>query len=216
MSDGLRVVVADDHVPTRVGIRAALEADGCDVVADVCDAADAVAAVEEHRPDVCLLDINMPGSGIWAAGEISKGSSGTPIVMLTASRDDSDLFDALRTGAVGYLLKDIDPDRLGAALRGVLAGEAALPRSLVLRLMEEFRGRPRRGLLPGGRPAAARLTERESEVLALMTEGLATHEIAARLYVGQVTVRTHIANILKKLRVPDRESAIRLAQGVPD
>ena len=212
----LSVVVADDHPPTRVGIRDALERAGCDVVADVGDAAKAVAAVAEHRPDVALLDIHMPGGGISAATEIAAAGGGTAVVMLTASRDDADLFQALRVGADGYLLKDIDPERLAAALRGVLEGEAALPRSLVVRLMEEFRSRPQPGRLRARGPHAPRLTEREAEVLDLMKEGLATDEIAARLFVGKVTVRTHVANILKKLRVPDRDAAIRFARGDQD
>ncbi len=206
-------MIADDHPPTRAGVQQALELDGCTVVAAVADARKAIDAVDEHRPDVCLLDIHMPGNGIAAAREISRRHPDIAVVMLTASRDDDDLFEALRAGASGYLLKDMDPDRLGAALRGVMAGEAALPRTLVVKVMAEFRTRPKRRLGLVGQAPAARLTSREAEVLDLLAVGLSTEDIAARLFVGKVTVRTHVANILKKLRVPDREAAVRLARG---
>jgi two-component system, NarL family, nitrate/nitrite response regulator NarL len=213
MSDVLRVVIADDHPPTRDGVRGALEQQSCDVVAEAATAAEAVSAAEEHRPDVCLLDINMPGSGIAAAAEITHAMPDIAIVMLTASRDDEDLFAALRAGASGYLLKDMDPARLAPALRGVLAGEAVLPRWLVLKVVDQFRATPRRRIALPNRSRAAELTEREAEVLDLMAGGLSTEEIAGQLFLAQVTVRTHIAAILKKLRVPDRKAAIRLARG---
>ena len=209
----LRVVIADDHAPTRAGVRQSLEADGCEVVAEVSDAPKAVAAALEHRPDVCVLDIHMPGGGIAAAQQITTRVPGTAVVMLTASRDDEDLFEALRAGAGGYLLKDMDPDRLAVALRGVLAGEAALPRSLAMKVMAEFVSAPRRKL--GRRPqaATARLTSREAEVLDLMAAGLSTEDISGRLFIGQVTVRTHVANVLKKLKVKDRDAAVQIARG---
>lgn len=213
VSGPLRVVIADDHAPTRAGVRQALEADGCEVVAEVSDAPKAVAAALEHRPDVCVLDIHMPGGGILAAQQVGTRVPETAVVMLTASRDDEDLFEALRAGARGYLLKDMDPDRLGAALRGVLAGEAALPRALAMKVMAEFAAAPRRRL--GRRPqaATARLTSRESEVLDLMAAGLSTQDISGRLFIGQVTVRTHVANVLKKLKVKDRDAAVQIALG---
>lgn len=210
IAEVLRTVIADDHAPTRMGVRQALELDGFEVVAAVPDGPRAVAAAVEHAPDVVVLDINMPGGGIAAAERISLLVPAAAVVMLTASRDDDDLFDALRVGARGYLLKDMDPDRLGAALRGVLAGEAALPRALVMRVMAEFATSPRR---PDRRPLtlASTLTVRESEALELMALGLTTEEIAARMFIGQVTVRTHVSNVLKKLGVTSREAAVRLA-----
>lgn len=213
VSGPLRVLVADDHLPTRAGVRAALEADGCEVVADVGDGAKAVAAALELLPDVCVLDIHMPGGGIGAARQITARLPETAVVMLTASRDDDDLFEALRAGARGYLLKDTDPSRLGAALRAVLSGEAALPPALVLKVMAEFANSPRRwpGLRP--KPATAALTSRETEVLTLLSAGLSTQAIASRLSIGQVTVRTHVANVLKKLNVKDRDAAVRIALG---
>ncbi len=212
MSELMRVVIADDHAPTRAGVKHALEADGCVVLAAVADGPKVVAAALEHKPDVCVLDIHMAGGGIRAASEISLALPDTAIVMLTASRDDEDLFEALRAGASGYLLKDMDPDRLAAALRGVLAGEAALPRALALKVIQQLQAPSRRMFRPVKGSAAARLTSRETEVLELMAEGLSTEQIAEKLFVGKVTVRTHVSNVLKKLRVPDRESAVRLVR----
>ncbi|MBK5305961.1 MAG: response regulator transcription factor [Frankiaceae bacterium] len=201
-----RVVIADDHPPTRAGVRLSLEEAGFEVCGEASNAAAAVEACMEALPDVALLDIHMPGNGIVAAQRIAAALPGTAVVMLTVSRDDADLFEALRAGARGYLLKDIDPARLGAALEGVMAGEAALPRNLVTRLMEEFRGRDARPQGP-----LSTLTSREWETLDLMRAGLSTGEIADRLFVSPVTVRTHIAAILRKLQVSDRQSAIEIA-----
>jgi DNA-binding NarL/FixJ family response regulator len=207
-----RILVADDHPPTRAGVRLALEGHGFAICAEVGDAPSAVAAALREQPDVCLLDIHMPGSGIAAAAEIASRLPQTAIVMLTVSRDDADLFDALRAGAAGYLLKDIDPVRLPLALQGVLAGEAALPRGLVARLVDEFHARSRRRRLLAGRARDAQLTEREWDVLELLRDGLATAEIAARLTIAPVTVRRHVSEILRKLRVPDRKAALRLLE----
>ena len=207
----ISVLIADDHAPTRAGVRDALESSGgFEIVAEVSTADDAVRAAVEMAPDVCLLDINMPGNGITAAARISGRLPGTTLVMLTVSRDDDDLFDALRAGASGYLLKDTDPDRLPFALRGVLEGEAALPRTLVTRLIGEFQDRARRRIPLLQRPAGAALTPREWEVLEMLRDGHTTGEVAARLRITPVTVRTHVAAILKKLQVPDRRSAFKL------
>jgi two-component system nitrate/nitrite response regulator NarL len=216
MSDVLRVVIADDHPPTRAGVREALEQHSCIVVAEATTAEEAVAAARENRPDVCVLDIHMPGSGIVAAAEITHTLPDVAVVMLTASGDDEDLFASLRAGASGYLLKDMDPKRLAPALRGVLAGEAVLPRWLVLKVVDQLRATPRRRIALPNRPTAAQLTEREAQVLDLMGRGLSTEEIAGRLFLAQVTVRTHIAAILRKLCVPDRKAAIRLARGASE
>lgn len=205
----LKITLADDHPPTRAGVRRALEIAGWEVCHEGSDAKTAIQGALEHRPDVVLLDIHMPGGGIAAAEQIAAALPDTSVVMLTVSRDDADLFNALRAGASGYLLKDMDPDRLASALEGVLHGEAALPRSLVARLMEEFRGRGRRRMtLPNRR--AVNLTGREWEVLEAMGEQLKTSEIAERLGVSAVTVRTHVSAILRKLQVPDRAAAVRL------
>ena len=167
-------------------------------------------AAVDGRPQVCLLDVRMPGGGVAAAWEISARLPETKIVMLTVSRDDTDLFAALRAGASGYLLKDIDPARLSDALESVLAGESALPGSLVARLVSEFRDRSPRRRTIVSEADGAQLTSREWQVLELMRQGLTTAQIARRLVVSPATVRSHVASMLKKLRVPDRESALRL------
>ena len=213
MTTAIRVLVADDHPPTRAGVRAALEQEGSfSVCAEAPDGDSAVEAARRERPDVCLLDINMPGDGIKAAETISRELPETAVVMLTVSRADEDLFDALRAGASGYLLKDIDPERLPHALRGVLEGEADLPRRLVALLIEEFRERRRRRRIPLVGRRSVELTDREWEVLDLMRDGLPTEEIAARLFISPVTVRTHVSSILRKLQVPTREEALKLLE----
>lgn len=204
------MVIADDHPPQRAGVRASLEEGGFDVVAEAGDAGAAFAAVREHKPDVALLDIHMPGSGIAAAARIASDVPETAVVMLTVSRNDADLFEALKAGAAGYLLKDMDSDRLPDALRGVLNGEAAMPRALVARLIDEFRDRGSRRKMPLVGRKGAELTSKEWEVLDLLREGLTTAEVAERLFVTPVTVRTHVSAILRKLKVKSREEAIRL------
>jgi DNA-binding NarL/FixJ family response regulator len=207
------VLVADDHPPTRAGVQAALERADFVVCANVADARTAVEATRRERPDVCLLDIHMPGDGIHAAETITREFPDTAVVMLTVSRTDKDLFDALRAGASGYLLKDIDPARLPLALRGVLEGEAALPRRLVSLLIEEFRERKRRRRIPLVGRRSVELTDREWEVLELMRQGLTTQEIGDRLFISPVTVRTHVSAILRKLHVSTREAAVALLDG---
>jgi DNA-binding NarL/FixJ family response regulator len=202
------VVIGDDHPPTRAGIRSVLEQRGFVIVAEVANAPAAVEACLALQPDICLLDIHMPGSGIAAASDITSALPATAVVMLTVSRTDEDLFDALRAGASGYLLKGMDPARVADALLGVLDGDAALPRALVARLVDEFRKRDGRRRLPlrGGRGVT--LTSREWEVLELLRTGLATAEIAERLFISKGTVRSHVAAILRKLDAPNRAAAL--------
>ena len=212
MPGRLTVLVADDHAPTRAGVRDALGDDGFAVVAEAAGADAAAELALRERPDVCLLDIHMPGGGIAAAARITEELPEIVVVMLTVSREDEDLFAALRAGAAGYLLKDMDPARLAPALRGVVAGEAAVPRTLVARVVEEFRSSERRPSLPLVRSRGARLTAREWEVLELLRERLTTGEIAHRLGLSAVTVRRHVSSILAKLRVPDRRAMARLLE----
>jgi DNA-binding NarL/FixJ family response regulator len=213
MTRPARVLVADDHAPTREDVRTALNADErFAVVAVAGDAAGAVQAAVRERPDLALLDMRMPGSGAAAAWEITARLPDTRAVMLTISRTDDDLFAALRAGASGYLLKDADPARLPHALRGVLDGEAALPRTLTARLIEEFRERGRRRRLRISRRRSVELTPREWDVLELLNERRTTAEMAERLSVSPVTIRRHVSEILQKLRVPDRSAALRLLE----
>ncbi len=210
MTEGpIRVLLADDHAPTRADVRGILSADPrFEVVAEAADAAAAIERAVEKRPDVCLLDVNMPGSGVGAAWEISARLPQTKIVMLTVSREDHHLFAALRAGASGYLLKDMDADRLPHALGDVLEGKAALPRDLMARLVDEFRDRgPRRRQAVAEGPYAT-LTSREWQVLELLRQGRSTADIAQRLTLSPVTVRTHVNSILRKVRAPNREALI--------
>ena len=200
--------MADDHARVRGVLRAALEAGGCEVCGEGATAEEAVRLALDTEPDVVLLDIHMPGNGIVAAQEISRELPQTAIVMLTSSQDDEDLFDALRAGASGYLLKNSDARTLPDKLRGVLAGEAAMPPHLVARVLEEFRA-PRR-LIPRRSAAADKLSPREREVMELLAEGLSTEEVAGRLFLSTNTVRVHVSSVLRKLRVKDRQSAFRL------
>lgn len=193
-------------------MKAALESGGFQVVAEAGDASGAYQAAVEHRPDVCLLDIHMPGNGIKAAARIVEDLPGVAVIMLTVSRNDEDLFDSLRVGASGYLLKDIDPDQLPNALRKVLEGEAALPSSLVTRLVDEFRTRGAKRKLPIVGRKGVELTSKEWEVLDLMRESLSTAEIGERLFISTGTVRSHVSSILKKLRVSDRKAAVKLLE----
>jgi DNA-binding NarL/FixJ family response regulator len=209
---GIRVVIADDHAPTRGIIRAALEEGGCDICGEAANALEAVRMATECEPDVVLLDIHMPGNGIQAARQISDDHPQTAIVMLTSSREDEDLFEALHAGASGYLLKGSDPRELPGLLRDVLAGKAAMPPSLMARVLEEFRA-PKRSALRRKAPATDTLSAREREIMELLADGLSTDEVAKKLYVSPTTVRVHVSSVLRKLRVKDRESAIRLIKG---
>ena len=208
-ADGVRILVADANALTRFGIRRALEEHGFFVCAEAADASEAVEAAVRERPDICLLDLHMPGDKIAAIAAIAAELPATAVVMLTPSRDD-DLFDALCAGASGYLPKDIDPSGFPVTLRRVLEGEVALPRAVLTRLVQEFQERGKKRHLPLLQERGVKLTSREWEVLELLRQGLTTAEIAGHLFVSQVTVRTHVASILKKLSVPDRAAAIRL------
>ena len=205
----LRVVLADDHAHIRAQVREALEAGDCNVVGEGASADEAVALAIEHEPDVVLLDIHMPGGGIHAAHRISRRLPDTRVVMLTQSDADEDLFDSLRAGACGYLMKGSDPAALERTLRGVLSGEAAMSPQLVMRVLDEFRA-PAKRRFSRKSAAAMRLSAREWEVMDLLRQGLATEEVAKRLFMSPTTVRVHVSAVLRKLSVQDRESAFRL------
>jgi DNA-binding NarL/FixJ family response regulator len=208
------VLIADDHAPSRDDIRRALEGDNrFGICASVADAAEAIQAAVRERPDICLLDIRMPGSGLAAAWEIAARLPQVKIVMLTVSDDDADLFAALRAGADGYLLKTMNLQRLPDALDGVHSGEAAMPGQLVTRVLERFRGREPRWRQPipvADTRFGERLTSREWEVLGLLAHGLSTSGIARKLVLSASAVRVHIAAIVRKLGVPDRAAAVEL------
>jgi DNA-binding NarL/FixJ family response regulator len=208
MSAAPTVVLADDHPVIRLGTRMALMRGGFEVLAEEADGDAAVRAVLRSRPDVCLLDIYLPGGGIEAAATISREAPATAVVMLTVSTSPADMLAALRAGAKGYLTKDTSPDRLPAALCGVLRGEAALPRELVGRVLDQLRDLPAPETAPL-RVDGVRLTARESEVLRLLRAGLTTLEISERLSLSPVTVRRHISAGVARLGAADRAEAIR-------
>jgi DNA-binding NarL/FixJ family response regulator len=204
------VVIADDHASTREDVRAALEADvGFEVCAEAADAPGAVAAALRERPDVCLLDVHMPGRGVAAAWEIHSRLPRCKVVMLTVSREDVDLFAALRAGALGYLLKDMDPRSLPRALQSVLSGEVAIPRELIGQVVDRFRDTSARRRQTVGEGLSEQLTSREWQVLELLRQDLTTAQIARRLVLSPVTVRTHVNAILRKLKLRDREELRR-------
>jgi DNA-binding NarL/FixJ family response regulator len=209
VTPALRVLIADDHPPTRAGVRMALEHAGHEVCAEVANAGDAVTAALRERPDVCLVDIEMPGNGLRAVAGITARLPGVPVVMLTVSRNSEDLFDALRAGAAGYLLKDMDPTELPLAVKAAAAGEAAIPGVLTARLIEEFRRRGgRRTLSVADR--SVDLTPREWDVLDLVADGLSTAQMARRLFLSEVTIRRHLSSLMHKLGVASRDDLRRL------
>jgi two-component system, NarL family, nitrate/nitrite response regulator NarL len=205
-----RVLIADDHAQTRQQLERVLNSDRRFAVCGVAaDAAAAVEAARRERPELCLLEVRIPGNGIAATWEITACLPAARVVILTGSRADGDLFAALRAGARGYLLKGLPADRLADQLSSVMCGEVAIAPALVARMAEEFRDRSprRRGVLHT--TAGSRLTSREWEVLELIRRGMTTAEVARWLFISQATVRSHIASTLHKLRVPDRQAAIR-------
>jgi DNA-binding NarL/FixJ family response regulator len=209
LASGLKpvsVLIAAAHAATRAKVRLALEGRGFSVCGEVADASSAVQAALAKRPDVCLVDVNLPGNGIHATSSITSELPATAVVMLTRSEKTHGLFAAFRAGACGYLVKDIDADRLPLALLGVFAGEPTLPAKLIERVLEEFHELgPRRRV-----PAGVELTDREYEVLKLLHDGLTTADVADRLFISRVTVRCHVASVLKKLQVTTREAAMRV------
>jgi two-component system NarL family response regulator len=208
----LKVLLADDHVPTRVGIKRAIEPHGLRVVAEAANAADALRLAIETRPDVCVLAVGLPGHGIEAVRMIKRSLADTKVVMTTVSARDEDLFGALRAGADGYLPISTPSGRLAHAILGVAQGEAALPRAMTARLIAEFRerGSKRRLVLPAN--TEVELTAREFEVLERLRKRERTAEIAARLGISEVTVRRHVASTLRKLGMRNRRHALAMLE----
>jgi DNA-binding NarL/FixJ family response regulator len=200
-----RVVLGDDHLPSRAGVCGVLKGAGMEVCADVGTADVAVAAVMQHRPDACLLEVTLPGGGIAAAEEIALRAPSVAVIMLTVATDDASLFAALRAGARGYLVKDTDPDRLPLAIEGVLAGEAAVPRGMMGRVLDEFCAREVRRRAVSDEA----LSEREWQVMELLATGLPTRLVADRLAISEVTVRRHVSTATQKLGVRSRQAALR-------
>ncbi|HEV7762224.1 MAG TPA: response regulator transcription factor [Acidimicrobiales bacterium] len=199
----IRVVVADDHPVVREGLRSFLASrPGLDVVGDAVDADSLVAAAERLRPDVVLVDLLMPGGGIEAIHRLQSLPAPPRALVLTSFAGDDQVIPALRAGAAGYLLKDVDPADLEAAIRTVHAGGALLDPSVAARVVDEVRA-PQ----PSVDDRLARLTPREREVLGALARGLSNREIATELFVAEKTVKTHVSSVLAKLGVTDRTQA---------
>ena len=208
----ISVLIADDQALVRGGLRMIIDAQqDMHVIGEAENGAEAVATTERIQPDVVLMDIRMPQlDGIAAARQLAeRGPAKTRVLMLTTFDEDQLVYEAMRAGASGFLLKSAPPARLAEAIRIIAAGEALLAPSITRRLVEDFVHRP-----PPGQEAPAELTEltdREREVLALVARGLSNAEIAAALVVSEATVKTHVNHVLGKLNVRDRVQAIVLA-----
>src|SRR5690606_32477483 len=209
---GPRVLIADDQALVRAGFRLILTPRGSEVVGAVSDGADAVAAARRLRPDVVLMDIRMPRmDGIEAARRILAQQPRCRVIMLTTFDLDRYVYTALAAGASGFLLKDVTPEHLAAAVRLVATGDALLAPSITRRLVERYAAAgPRPGAAPGHR-ALSGLTPREREVLTLLGRGLSNAELAETLSLSEATVKTHVARIFAKLDLRDRAQAVVLA-----
>jgi DNA-binding NarL/FixJ family response regulator len=204
----LSVLVADDDARERRSIRAGLETHEFVIAGEVADATTAIAAASRLRPDICLIELELPGDVLNAIGRIARGSPNTLIIVLSRSSRGEDVIAAFTRGASGYLLRPLGGERLASTLQAAYRGEPALSRSLVPHLVDAIRrGSVRRLMLPTG---PVTLTPREWEVGELLREGHSTAEIADSLGVSPVTVRRHIGLLLRKLGVDSREEAVEL------
>jgi NarL family two-component system response regulator LiaR len=200
----IRLLLVDDHAVVREGLRAFLRLQpDLEVCGEAADGASAVELAASLHPDVVLLDLLMPhGDGLGALRAVRQLAPDARVLVLTSYADDAQLFAAMEAGAAGYMLKDVEPDALAAAIRDVAAGRPALHPQVARRLMRQG---------PPAEPGLADLTARERDVLRLIVEGLANKEIAARLRIGEKTVKTHVSRVLGKLGVLDRTQAAVLA-----
>lgn len=212
MTGGVRVLLAEPDAPTRAGIRFALESAGMEICGEPLDAKGAAECAVRERPQACLIDEGLRGGAITAVDAIYRRLPDTKLIMLTEAEEPRSLLASIRAGAVGYVRKDLDPTRLPATIHGVLAGEAALSRRLTYRLLESLRTRERGRSAPTT-PGGPSITDRELEVLELMTEGLTTSQIAQQLSISEVTVRRHVSSAVTKLGVEDRAAAIAVLTG---
>jgi len=207
----IRVLIVDDQALVRAGFRMILESEpAIEIVGEASDGLEALAAVQEYAPDVVLMDIRMPNlDGLEATRRIvGDGGVGPRVLMLTTFDLDEYVYEALRAGASGFLLKDTPPEQLVAAIEVIASGDALLSPTITKRVIEEFIRRPP-STMPVRLPAALDdLTARELEVLGFMARGLSNAEIAKDLFVSETTVKTHVARILMKLDLRDRVQAV--------
>lgn len=209
MSDAITVLLIDDHAMVRRGVADFLSAQpGIEVVAEASSAAEATSAIGTHVPDVALVDLVLPGAdGVELIGDLARVSPRTAIVVLTSYDDDRFLFPALRAGALSYLLKDVGPGELADAIRQAAAGEAVLHPAVAARVVTEFHHAARESEASAYRE----LTPRELEVLRLIADGCSNADIAARLFISEKTVKSHVSNVLAKLHLADRTQAAAYA-----
>jgi DNA-binding NarL/FixJ family response regulator len=204
----IRVMVVDDHALVRSAVRQAITAPDVEVVAEAATAEAALVEAPQVQPDILLVDIDLPGmDGLRLVRELATRLPATRIVMLTVSVADRDLVDAMRFGAVGYLTKDLSPEALLRSIRGVEAGELAMPRKMAARLVRRLLTTSRHGPSADEDPALASLTTRELEVLRLLAGGLTDRAIADALTISPRTVESHVGSILAKLGVRNRAEA---------
>jgi DNA-binding NarL/FixJ family response regulator len=205
----MRVVIADDHALFRDGLRSLLEARNIDVVGEARNGREAVAQAREQRPDIVLMDLTMPEmGGLEATRLISAELPEVNVVVLTASEEDADLFEAIKSGAEGFLPKNLEAGPFFALLEGVMQGQPALTPGLARKLLSEFAHPVAK---PAERPVEG-LTEREREVLELLVQGVTSNrELADRLFVSENTIKYHLRNILNKLHLQNRAQVIAYA-----
>jgi DNA-binding NarL/FixJ family response regulator len=211
-SDDIRVMICDDHALFRRGLVMVLEAeDDIDVVAEAEDGADAIEKAVEFVPDVVLMDVRMPGvDGIEATRRIAEKVPTAKILMLTVSDEEEDLYEAIKAGATGYLLKEVSIEEVAPAARAVVAGQSLISPSMASKLLGEFSNLAKRAEERSSVPTP-RLTERELEVLRLVAQGKSNREIAGDLYISENTVKNHVRNILEKLHLHTRMEAVMYA-----
>ncbi len=207
--DPIRVMICDDHALFRRGLIMVLESEeGIEVVAEAEDGADAVAKAEELAPDVVLMDVRMPRvSGIEATRSIADSVPTAKILMLTVSDEEDDLYDAIKAGAAGYLLKEISIEEVATAIRAVVSGQSLISPSMASKLLSEFTNLAKKADERQSVPTP-RLTARELEVLKLVAQGMSNREIAGELYISENTVKNHVRNILEKLHLHSRMEAV--------
>lgn len=203
----MRVLIADDHALFRDGLRSLLEARGVEVVGEARNGREAIELARRYRPDIVLMDLTMPEvDGLTATRLVSTELPDVRVVILTASDDEADLFEAVKSGAQGYLLKNLEADEFFQALEAVMAGEPVLTPRLARRLLQELAQRP------AAQEQAAALTDRERQILELLVQGITSNrELAERLFISENTVKYHLKNIMAKLHLENRAQVIAYA-----